>query len=142
MLRGRSGKREYAELLAFAQKQQPGLTSISDADAGYWSEQYRRAKYDFDAQSVRPYFPYNEVQAGILKTAARLFHVEFRPVTDAKTWDASVAVFDVFDAASPNKGKKLGRIYLDMHPARARTSGFRARRWFRAFAGGSFPRAR
>ncbi len=118
------GKQEYALLLEFAQKQQPGLTSISDADAGYWSEQYRRAKYDFDAQSVRPYFPYDEVQAGILKTAARLFHVEFRPVTDAKTWDASVAVFDVFDAASPDKGKKLGRIYLDMHPREGKDKWF------------------
>ena len=118
------GKREYAELLAFAQKQQPGLTSISDADAGYWSEQYRRAKYDFDAQSVRPYFPYDEVQAGVLKTAARLFHVEFRQVTDAKTWDPSVAVFDVFDAAGANTGKRLGRIYLDMHPREGKDKWF------------------
>lgn len=118
------GQREYAELLKFAQQQQPGLTSISDADASYWSEQYRRARYNFDAQSVRPYFPYNEVQAGILKTAARLFHVEFRPVTDAKTWDASVAVFDVFDEASPNKGRKLGRIYLDMHPREGKDKWF------------------
>ena len=77
------GKREYGQLLAFAQQQQPGLTSISEADAGYWGEQYRRQKYDFDAQSVRPYFPYDEVQAGILKTASRLFHVTFKPVKDA-----------------------------------------------------------
>jgi thimet oligopeptidase len=118
------GKREYGQLLEFAQKQQPGLTSISDADAGYWSEQYRRSKYNFDAQSVRPYFPYNEVQAGILKTAARLFHVEFRQVTDARTWDASVAVFDVFDTVGANKGKKLGRIYLDMHPREGKDKWF------------------
>src|SRR6185437_857218 len=54
-------RREYARLLAFAQKRRPGLTNISMSDAGYWREQYRRATYDFDAQSVRPYFPYNEV---------------------------------------------------------------------------------
>jgi thimet oligopeptidase len=118
------GKREYAELLAFAQKQQPGLTNISAADAGYWSEQYRRSRYDFDAQSVRPYFPYNEVQAGILKTAARLFHVEFRAVTNAKVWDPSVSMFDVYDEASPNKGKKLGTIYLDMHPRTGKDKWF------------------
>lgn len=136
------GRREYEELLAFAQKQQPGLTGIPDSDAGYWSEQYRRAKYDFDAQSVRPYFPYDEVQAGVLKTAARLFHVEFRQITDAKTWDPSVAVFDVFDAVSADRGKKLGRIYLDMHPREGKDKWFRARQWSRGFAGGSFPKAR
>ncbi len=118
------GKHEYDQLLAFAQQQQPGLTSISSADAPYWSEQYRRAKYDFDAESVRPYFPYDQVQAGILKTAARLFHVEFKSVADAKTWDPSVATFDVFDAAPPNKGKLLGRIYLDMHPREGKDKWF------------------
>ncbi len=116
--------REYSRLLAFAQKRQPGLTNISMSDARYWAEQYRRTTYDFNAQSVRPYFPYNEVQAGILKTAARLFHVEFKSVPDAKVWDPAVATFDVYDNAEPNKGKKLGRIYLDMHPRTGKDKWF------------------
>jgi thimet oligopeptidase len=107
---------EHALVLAFAQKQQPTLVNISLADESYWSEQYRRSTYNFDAQSVRPYFPYAEVQAGILTTAARLFHLEFKEVPKAKVWDATVSTFDVYDNAEPHKGKKLGRIYLDMHP--------------------------
>jgi thimet oligopeptidase len=113
--RGAADK-EYAQLLAFAKQQQSGLTAISSADGAFWSEQYRRAKYDFDAQSVRPYFPYNEVQAGILGTAENLCHVEVRAVKDAKTWDASVSTFDVFDRSEGAAKTKLGRIYLDMHP--------------------------
>jgi thimet oligopeptidase len=116
--------REYAQLLAFAQKQQPGLTAISDSDSSYWSEQYRRAQHDFDAQSVRPYFPYDEVQAGILKTAARLFHVSFKPVKDAVVWDRSVDTFDVYDAAEGGKAKLLGRVYLDMHPREGKDKWF------------------
>ncbi len=119
-----SAKREYAELLTFAQQRQPGLTSISAADGRYWKEQYRRARYDFDAQSVRPYFPYDEVQAGILKTAARFFHIQFVEAKDARTWDPSVSVFDVLDAAEPGKGKLLGRIYLDMHPREGKDKWF------------------
>jgi thimet oligopeptidase len=111
-----AAEKEYAMLLAFAQQQQPGLESMSEADAGYWSEQYRRAKYAFDAQSVRPYFPYDAVQGGILTTASRLFHVRFKPVKDVVVWDKSVDTFDVYDAASGSEGKRLGRIYLDMHP--------------------------
>jgi len=111
-----AAKKEYDLLLAFAQTQQPGITAISQSDSTYWGEQYRRAKYDFDAQSVRPYFPYDEVQAGILKTAARLFHLSFKPVKDAVVWDKSVDTFDVYDAAPDHEGKLLGRIYLDMHP--------------------------
>jgi len=107
---------EYAQLLAFAQQKQPGITAISNADSRYWNEQYRRAQYSFDAQSARPYFPYDAVQAGILKTAARLFHLSFKPVKDAVVWDPSVDTFDVFDAVEGAQGKPLGRIYLDMHP--------------------------
>jgi thimet oligopeptidase len=116
--------REYAQLLAFAQQRQPGLTSISDSDAGYWVEQYRRAKFAFDAQSVRPYFPYAQVQAGILSTAARLFHISFKRVADATVWDPSVDTFDVYDAAQGNQGKLLGRIYLDMHPRNGKNKWF------------------
>jgi thimet oligopeptidase len=111
-----ASKQEYDQLLAFARQQQPDLKQITRSDSGYWAEQYRRSKYSFDAQSVRPYFPYDQVQTGILKTAARLFHVEFKPVKDAVVWDRSVDTFDVIDAAPGSKGKLLGRIYLDMHP--------------------------
>jgi len=52
-----AAKKEYAELLAFAQEKQPAVTSLSQADGRYWGELYRRARFNFDAQSVRPYFP-------------------------------------------------------------------------------------
>jgi thimet oligopeptidase len=32
----------------------------------------------FDSQSVRPYFPYAQVEQGVLDTAAKLFGVQFR----------------------------------------------------------------
>lgn len=119
-----AAQREYDELLAFARQRQPGLTNIEYSDASYWMEQYRRAKFAFDAQSVRPYFPYSQVQAGILNTASRLFHVSFKPVKDAVVWDASVDTFDVYDQAPGNAGKLLGRVYLDMHPRQGKDKWF------------------
>jgi thimet oligopeptidase len=113
--------REFALLHAFAEKQQPGVV-ISSSDASYWYELYSRATYHFDSQSVRPYFPYAEVQTGILTTAARLFHVSFKAAPHAEVWDPSVAAFDVVD-----RGKTVGRIYLDMHP---RTGKYK---WFANF---------
>jgi thimet oligopeptidase len=119
-----AANREYGDLLSFAKEKQPGLTALSEADRNYWYEQFRRAKFSFDAQSVRPYFPYEQVQAGILKTAARLFHLEFKPVPDAQVWDKSVATFDVLDAAQPGKRPVIGRIYLDMHPREGKDKWF------------------
>lgn len=119
-----AARREYDELLDFAEQRQPGLKTIDAADASYWVEEYRRAQFAFDAQSVRPYFPYNEVQAGILATASRLFHVSFKPVKDAVVWDASVDTYDVYDQAPGHAGKLLGRIYLDMHPRQGKDKWF------------------
>jgi thimet oligopeptidase len=119
--------KEFASMLAYVQTQQPSLKAIPASDGRYWAEQYRRAKYDFDAQSVRPYFPYAQVQAGILATAAKLFHVEFKAVTDAHTWDPSVSVYDVFNNTDGAEGHaKLGRIYLDMHPREGKDKWFSA----------------
>jgi thimet oligopeptidase len=113
-------KHEHALVLEFARGRQPGLSAIDITSRGYWYEQFRRAKFDFDSQSVRPYFPYARVEAGVLKTAAKLFKVEFRP-TNAPAWDAAVSVFEVFDG-----GRLVGRFYLDMHPREGKDKWFSA----------------
>ena len=120
--------KEYSMVLDFARQHQPGLTGIDAASATYWYEQYRRTAFDFDSQSVRPYFPYEEVQQGVLDTAAKLFHVEFRPAKDAAVWDASVTAWDVYDRSpqSRNNGKLIGRFYLDMHPREGKDKWFSA----------------
>ena len=114
-------KREYEMVLAFARKQQPGLTALKSSDRGYWYEQYRRAAFDFDSQSVRPYFPYAAVEQGILDTAARLFHVSFERNKEAAVWHSQVSAWDVYD-----RGRLCGRFYLDMHPREGKDKWFSA----------------
>jgi thimet oligopeptidase len=108
-------------LLAVARKEQPSLSQISTVDQFYYLEQVREADFEFNSQAARPYFPYDEVQQGILDVASRLFDVTFRPVKDAVTWDPSVSAFDVFDG-----NRQLGRIYLDMHPRPGKNQWFSA----------------
>jgi thimet oligopeptidase len=116
--RDRAAK-ESALLQNWVKAKDPGALPITQSDSGYWGEQYRRANYDFDSQSVRPYFAYGEVEAGILKTASRLFHIEFKAAPDAPVWDPSVHAYDVLDG-----GEKAGRIYLDMHPREGKDKWF------------------
>jgi thimet oligopeptidase len=112
--------REYHHILDFARQRERGLESIDIASRGYWYEQFRRSAFDFDSQSVRPYFPYAQVEAGVLETAARLFKVEFRP-SSAPAWHPAVSVFEVFDG-----GQLVGRFYLDMHPRDGKDKWFSA----------------
>ncbi len=104
-------QKEFAMLLAEKQKTDPGAKEIWSHEAGYLSELVRRTKYDFDSQSVRPYFPFMEVKQGILDTAADLFHVSFQQEHDVPAWDPAVETWIVIDS-----GKPIGRFYLDMHP--------------------------
>jgi thimet oligopeptidase len=138
--------KEYAEILAFAQKREPGLTAIPVYSASYWMEQYQREAYGFDSQAVRAYFPFPEVQQGVLDTAARLFHVKFVEVKGLELWDTSVTVFDVTDAAglggTGGGGKKLGRIYLDMHPRAGKNKWFNAGTMVTGVADRQLPEAR
>jgi thimet oligopeptidase len=112
--------REHELILEFTRSREPGVKAIDIVSRGYWYEQFRRAEFDFDSQSVRPYFPYAQVEAGVLKTAARLFKIEFRRV-DAPAWDPAVSVFDVHDGS-----KIVGRFYLDMHPREGKDKWFSA----------------
>ena len=104
-------KREFDMQLAEKHKTDPNAKDIWSYQSGYLSEQVRRSQFDFDSQSVRPYFPYNEVRKGVLDTAATLFHVTFRQEENVPSWDPSVETWDVLD-----NGKMIGRFYLDMHP--------------------------
>jgi thimet oligopeptidase len=115
--------REYADLTAWVRQHDPSLAELDDSNAGYWAEQYRRAAYDFDSQSVRPYFPYEQVEAGVLRTVSTLFQVEFKPSV-VEPWHKDVTVYDVYDRKSSSR--LMGRIYLDMHPREGKDKWFSA----------------
>jgi thimet oligopeptidase len=127
-------EREYGMVLAFARQQQPGLAALKSSDRGYWYEQYRRRAFDFDSQSVRPYFPYDAVEQGILDTAARLFQVSFQRNQEAGVWHPQVSAWDVYD-----RGRLVGRFYLDMHPREGKDKWFSAAPLIPGIAGRQLP---
>ena len=113
--------REFQELEAFVRERDPKALPLTLSDARFWEEQYRRARYDFDSQSVRPYFPYEPVEAGILAIAGRLFGVRFERNASAPVWHEDVKAFDVFEGEAK---QPVGRIYLDMFPREGKSKWF------------------
>jgi thimet oligopeptidase len=104
-------EREFQMLLAEKRKTAPSAKEIWDYESGYVSEQLRRSEYNFDSQSVRPYFPFPQVKQGILDAASELFHLSFQREPNVPAWDPAVETWIVLD-----KGKPIGRFYFDMHP--------------------------
>ncbi|MDE1160567.1 MAG: Zn-dependent oligopeptidase [Acidobacteriaceae bacterium] len=115
--------KEFAALEAFVREHDASALPLTLSDARFWEEQYRRANYNFDSQSVRPYFPYQAVQQGILRTAGTFFGVRFERDANAAVWDPSVEAYSVFDTTSASP-EAIGRIYLDMHPREGKSKWF------------------
>lgn len=103
--------KEYKELLTLKKKTDKNATKVYGYESAYLEEAYKKDKFKFDSQSVRPYFAYNRVRDGMLAVTSKLFGLRYSAVTDAKVWHGSVNTYDVYDDDG-----KLGRIYLDMHP--------------------------
>jgi len=107
--------REAAELLALKQRDMPGA-SLQVWDRAYYAELVRRASYDFDSQSLRPYLSFDRVLAGVFDVTGRIFGLTFRHVSNVPVWHPSVLVYEILDGA-----RMVGRGYLDLH-ARANKS--------------------
>ena len=129
-------QKEYSMILEFAQAQQPGLKRIDAASRAYWLEQYRRSAFDFDSQSVRPYFPYARVEPGVLATAEKLFQVKFRRIEKADVWHETVNAWEVWDGT-----ELAGRFYLDMHPREGKDKWFSAHPLIPGIRGRQLPEA-
>jgi thimet oligopeptidase len=107
---GEKAAREYETLLARKRQEQPA-ERVETWEVAYWSEQVRQSDYAFDAQSVRPYFPFLRVKEGVLAVSSRLFGVEFRRVPEAPVWHPSVECWEMREG-----GEIVGRFYLDLFP--------------------------
>jgi len=76
----------------------------------YYSEQVRKARYDFDQASVAPYFELEHVlQDGVFYAAHELYGLTFKERHDLPVYNPDVRVFEVFDA----DGKPLALFLAD-----------------------------
>jgi Zn-dependent oligopeptidase len=103
-------KQDVARLLAELQKSTPQATEVQRWQTMYLEEQIRRRDYNVDASELRQYFPYQQVETGILQLVEHLFGVEITP-WQTETWHDNVKPFEI-----RQDGELIGRFYLDMHP--------------------------
>ncbi len=107
---GAKAQHEFEMLLKRKQQDVPGATGVNAWERAYYAELVRKASYDFDSQSVRPYFAFDRVKQGLFDVTSRLYGVTYRRVT-VPAWDASVEAYEMLE-----NGTVIGRFYLDMHP--------------------------
>lgn len=105
---------DLEDVLARKQKDYPKTKAAGVWDRFYYINKLRAERFGVDPAEVRAYFDFKNVKKGILELAQELFALEFKKV-DAKAWHASVESYDVYD-----RGKRIARFYLDLHPRKGK----------------------
>ncbi|NJP19293.1 MAG: M3 family metallopeptidase [Hydrococcus sp. CRU_1_1] len=107
--------RELEELKAFAK-----TDDLKHWDLTYWSEKQREAKFDLNAEELRPYFPLPRVLEGLFGLGKRIFGVTIVPADgQAPVWQEDVRYFQVNNEA----GDAIAYFYLDPYSRPAEKRG-------------------
>jgi len=108
-------EKDVADLRAFA-REHLGLSDPQPWDWPYISEKLKQARYAFNEQEVKQYFPAPKVLAGLFHIAETLFEVSILP-DQAPVWHPAVAFYRI-----ERGGQLIGQFYLDQ-PARTGKRG-------------------
>ena len=112
-------RKEAAEVEAFARKSEGANFQLQSWDWSYYSDKLRKAKYDMDAELLRPYFQLSKVQEGVFGLATRLYGITFKENNEIPVYHPDVKAYEVLD----EDGSFLAVLYTDYHPRASKQSG-------------------
>ncbi len=132
-------EKEREELLAFVGKKQGSsspATAMNPWDSYYYGTEFAKEKNQFNANELRPYFPLDKIEAGMIEIFSDLFDIDIKPIETvyydekapaqrapegvAEVWHPDARAYEVFDRKSQ---KKLGGFYIDLHPRPNKRAG-------------------
>ncbi len=88
-------------------------------DWRYYTEKVRQARYDLDAEALRPYFEVTAVRDGVFVLANKLFGLTFTELKDIPRWHPDQEVFEVKEA----DGSHVGILYMDYFARESKRGG-------------------
>jgi oligopeptidase A len=111
--------RENQELLAYRNEiEGDSAPPLEPWDLAYYAEKQRQAKYDFNEEELRPYFPLDTVLRGLFATAQALYEIEIVERA-APAWDSEVKSYAIRDP----DGTLIAAFYVDLFPRENKRGG-------------------
>ena len=112
---------EHEELKAFAKNQgAPEADDLKHWDINFWAERQREAKFAFNAEELRPYFPLSQVLDGLFGITQQLFGVTITAADgEAPVWHEDVRYFRILN----EQGSAIAHFYLDPYSRPAEKRG-------------------
>ncbi len=88
----------------------PNSENLQSWDISYWSELLRKEKLNLDQESLRPWFPLNDVLKGLFKLSEKLFDIKvIEAINEAPIWNDDVLFFNILN----KDDEKIASFYLD-----------------------------
>ena len=106
---------EARDLQAMIQNE-GGNFNLAPWDWWYYTEKVRNQRFDFDAETVKPYFQLENVRQGAFEVATKLFGIHFIKTAKIPTYHEDVEAFEVIDS----DGSFIGLFLTDyfMRPSK------------------------
>lgn len=110
---------ELEEVKAIAKEMEGEEFEMQPWDFSYYVEKLKEKKFNFNEESLRPYFELSQVIEGVFGLATRLYGITFQENKDIPVYHTDVKAYEVFD----KDGKFLAVLYADFHPRAGKRSG-------------------
>lgn len=110
---------EMKELNEFASELAGEPIEVKPWDYSYYSNKLRNARYSYDEEEMRPYFPLNQVEDGVFGLANKLYGLTFTQNDSIEVYHPDVKAYDVKDS----DGRFLGVLYTDFFPRDSKRPG-------------------
>ena len=112
--------RQYKSITEETSSSLSSLPLLEPWDVAYWAEKQREKNYDFNEESLRPYFPIDKVVSGLFTITEELFGLRIKACDTVEVWHPQVKFYELFDA---NSNVHLGSFYADWYPRRSKRGG-------------------
>ena len=110
--------KEVADMQAIVDSE-GGKFKIEPWDYRYYAEKVRKAKYDFDWNTVTPYLQLENIRKAMFNSAKRLYGFDFVPYKDASVFHDGMSVYKVMGRGH----KVIGIWYFDPYARPGKNSG-------------------
>jgi peptidyl-dipeptidase Dcp len=97
-----------------------GKFKIEPWDYRYYAEKVRKAKYDVDANQIKPYLQLEKLREGMFWVAGEVFNLNFKQVNNVPVFHSDVRVWEV---SRKDSGKTVGLFYFDPYARKGKRSG-------------------
>ena len=111
-------KNEFNLLEDYA-KSIDNIDSLKKWDISFYSEMYKKYKYNVDQEELKPYFSLANVLNGVFEISNKLYGLKFKKISNVDTYNNEVNTYEVKD----EKNNFVALLYTDFHPREGKRGG-------------------